>query len=456
MSAATSYPLFAKKLVARGVLTDPWLDGEPRFVAAPVVLASDAWRDLTCAAEDVARVMNEVARIVEREPALVDSFWALTPYQKLMWLASAPLWHGLARADLFITEDGGVRACELNSDTPSGEAEAIELNALATETAPGAWNPNVGLESAYCDLVCAFAETVATGRADRTIGIIYPTEITEDLSMVELYRRWFAKRGWRVVLGSPFNLEAGRDGDARLMGEPCRVMVRHYKTDWWGERESAWLGGEVLRDAAPLERELGVLLGAVLAGRVAVVNPFGSVLTQNKRAMAFCWERIGDFSAAAQAAIRRVLPETRRLEAFSAAALAAEKDAWVLKSDYGCEGDEVVVGRDVTSVEWADALRTARPGRWVAQRWFDAQRDANGCATNFGVYVVAGCARGVFTRVARGATDVSARAVATLVEREEEGIKRKDAESPRAETSFVRSLRLDAVALKSPAGEGIA
>jgi glutathionylspermidine synthase len=420
VTSGATYRAFAEKLVARGIVSDPWLDGEPRFGDTPIVLGAGAWGELKRAAEDLARVMNEVARFVEREPQLLDSYFALTPFQKLMWLSSAPLWHGIARADLFFTADGAVRACELNSDTPSGEAEAIELNALAAEESRGAVNPNAGFESAYCDLVDAFRKTVTNASAERTIGIVYPTEITEDLSMVELYRRWFSRRGWRVVLGSPFNLETGPGSEARLMGERCDVIVRHYKTDWWGERESVWLGGDALRDEAPLERELAVVLGATLAGRVAVVNPFGSVLTQNKRAMAFCWERFLDFSVEAQAAIGRVIPETRRLEGLDAAELGRDKDAWVMKSDYGCEGDEVIVGRAVTSVEWADALRTARPGRWVLQRWFDALRDDAGRTTNFGVYVAGGRARGVFSRVSLGATDALARCVPTLVSGEEE------------------------------------
>jgi hypothetical protein len=223
------------------------------------------------------------------------------------------------------------------------------------------------------------------------------------------------KRGWHVVLGSPFNLKAGPDHEAQLLGESCDVIVRHYKTDWWGERESVWIGGEVPRDAAPLERELGVVLGAMLAGRVVVVNPFGSVLTQNKRAMAICWERMREFSAASQAAIRRAIPETLRLEGLDARAVVREKDDWVLKTDYGCEGDGVIVGRETTREAFVDALQRARSGRWVAQRWIDARRDELGRATNFGVYVIAGRARGVFARVSKGVTDNRAECAATLV-----------------------------------------
>jgi glutathionylspermidine synthase len=137
---------------------------------------------------------------------------------------------------------------------------------------------------------------------------------------------------------------------------------------------------------------------------------------QTKRTMALLWEAIQRFSPAAQAAIRAYLPYTARLETVPAAALVAARAEWVLKSDYGCEGAEVVIGADVDDATFAAAIAHARAGRWIAQRWFAAERDSDGRATNVGVYVVGGEASGFFSRVHRGATDYHATTVATLVE----------------------------------------
>ena len=41
-----------------------------------------------------------------------------------MWTASQPHWHGISRADVFLT-DGGLAFTEINCDTPTGEAEAV-------------------------------------------------------------------------------------------------------------------------------------------------------------------------------------------------------------------------------------------------------------------------------------------------------------------------------------------
>ncbi len=415
-----TYRALADELLATGIVSDPWLEGRPRFALEPLVFRAEEAARYTRAAEAVAAVYDEAARLCAAEPWLVEQFFpALTPFQHLMWSASGGAWHGIARADVFAT-DGGVQICELNCDTPSGEAEAVLLNAAVAPHHVGhAYDPNVALERAFVNAVGAFAARVERDDADSppTVGILYPTELVEDLSMILLYRRWLEARGCRVVTGSPFNLARLRGGRVALFDVPCDVIVRHYKTDWWSEREPARDDDEPFDDAEPLAAALGMLVDAELAGQVAVMNPWGSVLLQNKRTMALLCEAIDRFSPAAQAAIRAHLPYTARLESLSPATLAARAD-WVLKSDYGCEGAEVVIGADVDDAVWADTIKHARRGRWIAQRFFRARRDGDGRCVNVGVYVVGGEAAGFFSRVHHGATDYHATTVATLIERE--------------------------------------
>ncbi|HEY7372633.1 MAG TPA: hypothetical protein VIF57_10775 [Polyangia bacterium] len=410
----TSYRDFAAELVAGGILSDPWVDGAPRFRMTPVVLDAATRRALYAAAEGIAHAHDEAARLCAGDPALVRRFFDLPPALQAMWELSAGAWHGIARADVFLTA-GGPKICELNSDTPSGAPEAVALNRAVDGAGAALFDdPNAGLADRICDLVARFGAGVPGGTPP-AIGIIYPTEITEDLSMIELYARWFEARGMRVVLGSPFNLAPDGRGGVALFGVPCPVIWRHYKTDWWGERQPVWRSQPSFPDAAPLARPLAVLAGAIARGRCAVINPFGAVLTQNKRTMALMWEELGRFSARAQAAIRRWLPYTARLEQLPARRLRAERDAWVLKSDYGCEGEEVVMGRSTPPAAWAAAIADARPGRWIAQRRFEPLRSRAGAQVNHGVYVVAGRAAALFTRLQPDATDRRAVCAPTLV-----------------------------------------
>src|SRR5207302_26673 len=81
-------------------------------------------------------------------------------------------------------------------------------------------------------------------------------------------RRWLEARGCRVVTGSPFNLSRAPGGGVALLGVPCDVLVRHYKTDWWSEREPARDDDEPFTDSEPLAAQLGLVIDAELAGRV--------------------------------------------------------------------------------------------------------------------------------------------------------------------------------------------
>jgi len=428
----TSYRDFAATLMAEGVLSDPWVDGAPRFRMTPLALERATARALTDAAEGVAAVHAEAARLCAARPALVRRYLDLPPAYRLMWETSAPAWHGIARADVFLTADGP-RVCELNSDTPSGEAEAIALNRACGGAAAFLEDPNAALGARVADLVEAAYERVARSQhpgaprgarasaPPRQVAIVYPTELTDDLCVIELYARWFEARGFRVVLGSPFNLRPDGAGGVMMFGEPCPVVWRHYKTDWWGERRPIWRSEPQFADAAPLAAPLACLTHAVARGRCAVLNPFGAVVTQNKRLMALMWEELEAFSPWARRLIRRYLPVTVRMETLAPTRLREERRDWVLKSDYGCEGEEVVIGADTSPGDWSRAVVEALPGRWIAQRRFEAVElaPARGgraaTVANFGVYVVGGQASGFFTRLHGGATDRLARAVPTFV-----------------------------------------
>lgn len=405
-----SYEAFARRISASGIVTDPWVFGEPRFREEPVVVAAADARAMYRVAESVAEVYNELCLMVADEPSLLESFFGLSGYQKAMWLASQPQWHVLARADVFVTDEG-FQIAELNCDTPTGEAEAIVLGPLAARA--GTTDPNAMLATQFADVTEMFASAVARKDLPRRAGIIYPTELPEDLSLVRLYKKTFEERGWEIVLGSPFNLEHDERGLV-LFDSPISLVLRHYKTDWWGERQSAWDDEELL-DPQPLEEPLEAVLRALADGSVAVVNPFGAVVPQNKRAMAFMWEQIHTFSRRSQETIRAHVPVTRRLEALHVEQLVAEKDDWVLKSDYGAEGDEVVIGRLVTAEEWSESLAHARRGRWIVQRYFHAKQDAKGAAINYGVFVLAGEAAGLYARVQAGVTDDRALSAPVLV-----------------------------------------
>ena len=393
-AAVGDYARWVEELVRGGILTDPWFEGEPRFDTEPVVLGAAEHGRLLEVAEALAAAWDEGCRLCAGHPEWLDEFFGLTPFQKLMWASSAPLWHGFARIDLFQTSSGVV-ACELNCDTPTGQPEAVLLSERALRERRGLVDPNAGLEAAFAGVVEAMAAAFLPEGAPRAVGLIYPTELTEDLPLVRLYTAWLERAGWQVVLGSPYNLRPGSSGGLSLFGVDCPVILRHYKTDWWGEREVVWTDQQPYLDRAALEGPLALLIEAVAAGAAVVLNPLGAVLGQNKKLMALLWEKIDQLSAESQATVRAHLPLTLRLEAVHQEQLFAQREEWVLKSDYGCEGAEVVVGRDCTQAEWELCFSKAAPGRFVVQRYFEALPRPNGDSVNLGVDLYGGRAGGL-------------------------------------------------------------
>src|SRR5438445_803494 len=210
--------------------------------------------------------------MVWNHPSWLDDYFCLTPYQKLMWFAAQGRWHGIARADLFFCTDGRVQCCEVNSDTPSGEAEAVILNRLLATYHGAVHDPNRRLPGAFWRMLVASHGA----RQPRTVGIIYPTELTDDLSMIALYREWL---------------------EARM----CQAELLAHRQDW------------------------------------------------------------------------------------------------VLKSAYGCEGEETICGPFVSDETWGEAVTQALPPWWVCQRFFHAAPESQGALCNYGVFLVGGRGVGFFT-----------------------------------------------------------
>jgi glutathionylspermidine synthase len=424
-----TYEKLTRELYLTGMVSDPWIAGQPRFSPEPVWLASGLYAEMARVAGMAGQVLEEMAVLIDSQPELTTGYFNLTPWQRMMWLAASGRWHGIARVDLFRCRGGRWQVCEVNSDTPSGEAEAVLLNRIvggATPTVVGRGapiDPNAALESRFWSMLVEMVRAAGLGEAGPIrVAILYPTDQPEDLSLVALYRQWLEARGCRVVLGSPYNLGVNRAGRVTLLGEPVELVLRHYKTDWWGEREAIWRDQAAYPDPDPLERELSLLLAAEREGRVVVVNPFGAVVTQNKLALAFLWDHQERFSPAAREWIATCLPETRRVVDLDLPALRREE--WVLKSIYGCEGDSVIVGPFVSPEIWQQTIAQLIPEHWVAQRYFEVEpfvaagevnRQYDGWLPNYGIYLVAGQPTGIYTRLSRQVTDHTAVTVPTFV-----------------------------------------
>lgn len=147
--ADIDYEQFAGKLYDTCIFTDAWIDGRERFLPGALILDESEHDRISAAAERIGELFDEAVEIVNRNPELLDLYFSMTEYGKLMFEQSAGNWHGVARLDLFFLEDGRLQMCEMNSDTPSGEPETVALNDLCQSMFPEYANPNAGFENSF-------------------------------------------------------------------------------------------------------------------------------------------------------------------------------------------------------------------------------------------------------------------------------------------------------------------
>ena len=397
-------------LMQRGILDDPWLDGDLRVDFAPVIVSSSEAAALAETACTTLMLLDALVPTIARRQDLQVAI-GLDPSLQTIVALDAPRWLGLARVDVFAVDgqDEPV-ACEVNCDTPTGLAETTELAAIA-DPLLGA-DPSARLRERWVTMVC---NASPQGRAVPVVGLIDATDLTEDIGHVRLLERWLIAAGMRVVRGSPFNVTAMPGERIGLFGVACDVIVRHYKADWWAERRPLWHEESPPPDAGPLVGPLALIARAMAAGTIGVANPWGAAIAQSKRTLALPWEAPELVSADLRAAVALRIPETRFLESIGRARLQSERADWVLKSDFGCEGEEVILGRDSTADAWRVALDAAAPGRWVVQRAFTPRLDDRGQIRNHGIFTIGGLPSGIYTRCSIGPTTSRAVARATLI-----------------------------------------
>jgi len=401
-----------RELLEAGIIDDPWLEGRERLALEPAVLTradAGAMAEAACA---VALMLDEAVQAAAGDDVLLRLLGLDASLVDIARL-DAPRWLALARADVFAVADGGSpQVCEINCDTPTGLAECVELGRLAAAGHAQLADPSAHLRERWLGMVRAAAHP---GSARTVVGILDPTEVTDDLCHIRQLTRWLEEAGIAVVRGAPFNLHACAGHRVGLFGTPCDVLLRHYKTDCWAQQRRLWAHARLPAHHAPLARELALIAAAMAAGTLGVLNPWGSAIAQNKRTLALPWERPQLFHPETLAAVRRHLPETRFLASLSAPQLIAEREQWVLKSDYGCEGAEVLVGRHCDPALWAACLAQAVPERWIVQRAFAPRLDAGGRTVNTGVFLVGGMPSGLYTRTSLGPTGTGALSCPTLV-----------------------------------------
>lgn len=395
---------------------------QPRFSADVEFIPTLRVRNIYSAVQSVHRIYNELVAIVADAPELLTSYFGFTELQTAMWNLSSVQWNGLTRADVFLTKGHQVKIVEVNSDTPSGIDEALLMDSIVEKKYENVGMFNTTLRSTWIDYIDKALHSINWSNDVPTVALLYPTDIPEDMGMICTLREWLEQTGKRVILGQPQNLQLNAEGIVTLFSTPVDMIVRHFKTDWWLGGRDVWSESKHRRQPSVLLKPLSVIAQAVLANRLVVVNPFSTILTQNKLCMAFMHEYRSMFTPDTQAAIIKYIPKTVRLQPMDIEQIASTKDQWVLKSIYGCEGAEVVVGLFTQADEWVRTLRSIQPSEWIAQEYCDFITDHKNRYRNYGVYSVAGTPCGMYVRTSVSTTDNTAVVVPTAYKKPQRDI----------------------------------
>lgn len=402
---------------------EPWLDGRPvspdRFRAvreetifgcgkwdaqvgdvsvlhaAPLILRSEAWHELTILSEGLAQETIAAETELRARPELhryLGLDWRLCRALRRASVAGATTPFRVMRFDFHWTTQGW-RVSEVNSDVPGGFIEAsgfTRLLAAETEATVLAGDPTTALTD-------AMVRNVPTGG---TVGLVHATAYTDDRQVMHFLQRAFRKRNLEALMVSPSDVRwVGRRAQAHD-GKAWReldLLYRFFPAEWLPNLGwfASWHSFFAESDTPQ-------------------VNPPSALLTQSKR-----FPLVWDALETPLPLWRTLMPETH--DPRERAVLGGE---WVLKPALGRVGEGIDLSNVTVPAERAKIHRDVRrrPHEWAAQRPFVAvpwSTESGPLYPAIGVYVISGRAAGIYARAAqKPLVDSSAFDIAALVEKE--------------------------------------
>ncbi|HXV85117.1 MAG TPA: glutathionylspermidine synthase family protein [Gemmatimonadales bacterium] len=279
---------------------------------------------------------------------------------------------GLARYDLFLTEDDRWMVSEFNEDVPGGFNEAVGLPDLLPPGPGAAWAGD--LRAGVLDALAAYD----------AVALLYATGFSEDLQHMLLLERWLQDAGHATVLGSVAHLTRGFRRP-RILGVPVDAAFRFYPGEW-------------------MPRLPNLATWLKLGPGLPMMNPLRHLIRQSKTVFAW-WREHPGTSAADRALVERHCPRTVPFSAAAATSARSERERWVLKRAFGRMGDAVVMGMLVSEQEWDLAVAEAAraPGEWCFQERFSVRPlefEAGMLYPAVGAFVVNGRFAGYYSRAA--------------------------------------------------------
>ena len=376
---------------------DPQVEDISSLAPFPLLLDPCEWHRLKTWAEDLAReTLDAEAELSERTDwhRRLGLGWRLrSVFQRVAAGGASPGAARVMRFDFHLTTDGW-RISEANTDVPGGFNESsgfTELMACHYAAAEPLGDP-----------AASYAEAILRATfPGAVVALVHATGYTDDRQVMSYLARHLEARSLRTRLVSPVHLrwDVSHARRARVeldgLSELADLVVRFFPAEWLPNlrRSCAWQHF-FFGTSTPLS------------------NPATALVTQSKR-FPLVWNAL-------QSPLRTwhaLLPETRDPREVPW----RTSDDWILKPAFGRVGCSIGMRGVTAETDWRKISRRARwfPGRWVAQRRFEAvplRTERGEFYPCIGVFTIDGRATGAYGRLAtRPLIDWRAQDLAVLV-----------------------------------------
>ncbi len=385
------------RMILEGCKWDPQVGDGATLAPFPLLLPAAVARTLGQLAERLSAEALDAERTLLERPEFLKELGLPGAVRRalVLPLEPTPAAARVIRYDFHPTT-AGWRISEANADVPGGYTESSLFPRLMARHCPGT-RPAGDPAAVLADTIVAAMEQPGT------VGLLAATGHMEDHQVIAFLEGILRTRGCSTLRAHPRQV-IWQDGVALLAG-PTRgsrrldSLVRFYQGEWLGTGSQRHGWSEFFR-----------------GGRTPVCNPGTALLIESKR-FPLVWDRLG----LELPTWRRLLPpacDPRRLRGRFG-------PGWVLKPAFCNTGDHVASADDPDRRRWSRAVWGARlrPGRWVAQRRFEALATPTPRGPMYpclGVYTVDGRAAGLFGRMsATPLIDWTAVEAAVLLEPDE-------------------------------------
>lgn len=329
----------------------------------------------------------------------------------------------LTRLDLVITEDGALRAIELNSVGVCTHHVRTAAY-LGRELARLGWTDDAArLAWFYDEMVAsirrAYARRCAEAAAPPRIAVLYTSDMFRASRV--LWRDAFTRRGWRFVACHAPELEIRPDG-VRVRGEPIDVVWSDYlfffgfQQRRYAETRFPSRFGDFSAAQAEATRilEHPDWLRLIAEGRVVCVSPAQAYLAWSKHLLSWIHRSDRPIPEADRAWLAEHVARTWSASERAGGAIAVDeavrrRDELLIKpcSYGGSHG--VLPGCETPSAEWARRVEEIwTDPAWVLQEFHPPRRTASGQFLSLGLYNYGGQLGGITLRTGRS-RNVSAR-----------------------------------------------